>query len=121
LTTLQDPSGLWVLSAHRDAASEHALTSWDEVRSNVRLDRVFRAGPEPLAKGTEHRWIVDFKTTTYSGSDMEAFLLRERDKYASQLATYARIVRDSTDDFSVRLGLYYPLLPKLIWWTLDRA
>jgi ATP-dependent exoDNAse (exonuclease V) beta subunit len=120
LTALHDPSGLWILSAHHDAASEYALTSWDEVRSNVRLDRVFRAGPEPLAKGTEYRWIVDFKTSTYSGADIEAFLLREREKYAPQMAAYARILRDSADDFSIRLGLYYPMLPKLVWWTIDK-
>lgn len=120
LTALQDPSGLWILSAHPDAASEYALTSWEEARSNVRLDRVFLAGPEPFTNGTGYRWIVDFKTATYSGADIEAFFSREREKYAPQMATYARIVRDNADDFSVRVGLYYPMLPKLIWWTLDK-
>jgi ATP-dependent helicase/nuclease subunit A len=120
LNALKDPSGLWILSAHRDAASEYALTSWNEVRSNVRLDRVFLAGPEPFTEGIEYRWIVDFKTTAYSGADIDAFLSKEREKYAPQMTTYARIVRDSANDFNIRLGLYYPMLPKLIWWTLDK-
>ncbi len=71
---LRDPHGLWVLGARQDGASEFALTSWEERRSSVRLDRVFRAGREPLVEGDECLWIVDYKTTTHGLEGVEAFL-----------------------------------------------
>jgi ATP-dependent exoDNAse (exonuclease V) beta subunit len=112
--TLRDAEGLWVLCAHEDAASEYALTSWVEARSSVRLDRVFRAGPTPLADGSECLWIVDYKTTTHGGEGVEEFLTRERAKYSAQMGAYARIIKAAGE---VRVGLYYPMLPRLVWWV----
>jgi hypothetical protein len=111
--TLRDAEGLWVLCAHEDAASEYALTSWVEARSSVRLDRVFRAGPTPLADGSECLWIVDYKTTTHGGEGVEEFLTRERAKYSAQMEAYARVMKAG----EVRVGLYYPMLPRLVWWV----
>jgi ATP-dependent helicase/nuclease subunit A len=112
---LCDPHGLWVLGARTDGASEFALTSWEERRNSVRLDRVFRAGREPLAEGDECLWIVDYKTGTHGLEGVEAFLLGERTKYAGQMEAYARVMRGGVGE--VRVGLYYPMLPRLIWWT----
>jgi hypothetical protein len=109
--TLIDPKGLWVLRSHEDAASEYALTSWLETRSSVRLDRVFRAGTAPLSEGSDCLWIVDYKTTIHGTEGVEEFLAKERAKYAPQMETYARVMKGA------RVGLYYPMLPKLIWWT----
>ncbi len=111
--TLRDAEGLWVLCAHEDAASEYALTSWVEARSSVRLDRVFCAGPTPLADGSECLWIVDYKTTTHGGVGAEEFLVRERAKYSAQMEAYARVMKAG----EVRVGLYYPMLPRLVWWV----
>jgi len=112
-----DPSGLWTLLAHKDAASERAFSSWDEARSIVRLDRVFRAGSEPFVPGDDFLWIVDYKTTEHTGAGIEDFILRERKKYTPQMETYARIIRDTASGIGIKVALYYPLLPKLIWWT----
>jgi ATP-dependent helicase/nuclease subunit A len=112
--TLRDAEGLWVLRAREDAASEYALTSWVETRSSVRLDRVFRAGPTPLADGSECLWIVDYKTTAHGSVGVEEFLVRERAKYSAQMGAYARIMKAAGE---VRVGLYYPMLPKLVWWV----
>jgi hypothetical protein len=109
--TLHDPEGLWVLRAHEDAASEYALTSWVESRSNVRLDRVFRAGAAPLGEGYDCLWIVDYKTTTHAGEGVAEFLAREQAKYTAQMEAYARVMKGA------RVGLYYPMLPRFIWWT----
>jgi ATP-dependent exoDNAse (exonuclease V) beta subunit len=114
--TLRHPEGLWVLSPHREAASERALTTWEEERSSVRLDRIFRAGEAPFVQGEEHLWIIDFKTTQHSGAGTDSFLEREREKYAPQMAAYAKVLRDSTETHTLRMGLYYPMLSKLIWW-----
>jgi hypothetical protein len=109
--TLRDPQGLWVLRSHEDAASEFALTSWMETRSSVRLDRVFRAGAAPLSEGSDCLWIVDYKTTTHGAEGVEEFLAKERMKYAPQMEIYARVMKGA------RVGLYYPMLPRFIWWT----
>lgn len=119
--TLHDPHGLWILSAHKDASSEHALTSWQEELSNLRLDRIFRAGPEPLQPGDQYLWIVDYKTTRNTSLQRNEFLLQERAKYAAQLETYGRTVLPVTDAAHIRLGLYYPLLAEFIWWPMPPA
>jgi len=119
VSTLRDPAGVWVLSARNEAYSEYALRSWQEGFSSVRLDRIFRAGPEPGVSGKEYLWIVDYKTTSYTGTAPEEFFLQERERYAAQLETYARTMHDSSEFSSIRLGLYYPTLPGLTWWKLE--
>lgn len=106
-----------MLGVRDEASSEYALTSWTERRTSVRLDRVFRAGIAPLATGRDCIWIVDYKTTTHGEKDIEKFLEGEREKYAPQMETYARMVKASAEPGDIRVGLYYPMLPKLIWWT----
>jgi hypothetical protein len=85
----------------------------------VRLDRVFCAGPEPFVSGGNYLWIVDFKTTQHSGNRLEEFTSQERNKYAPQMEAYAREMNDDAEDKNLRLALYYPMLPKLIWWEFD--
>jgi ATP-dependent helicase/nuclease subunit A len=113
---LQDAEGLWVISPHRDAMSEFALTSWNERRSSVRLDRVFFAGPRPLDSAGDCLWIVDYKTTAHGREGVEKFLAEERLKYEAQMDTYARMMQDRVEPGRLRVGLYYPMLPRLVWW-----
>jgi ATP-dependent helicase/nuclease subunit A len=49
---------------------------------------------------------VDYKTSRHEGADVEAFLDRERERYAPQLGAYARLVGRERP----RLGLYFPLV-----------
>jgi hypothetical protein len=114
--TLQDAHGRWVLTAQDEAASELALTGWRENRTSVRLDRAFRAGREPLAEGHECVWIVDYKTASHGRKGVEEFLEGERAKYTAQMETYARMIQAGTETPEIRVALYYPMLPKLIWW-----
>ena len=119
--TLNDPNGLWLLSPHKGAASEYALTAWSTQRSTYRIDRTFRAGPEPGSPGPGMLWIVDYKTTIHGAEGLDAFLAQEREKYAPQLEAYAAILQQTAgyrtkDELQIRLALYYPLLSKLIWW-----
>ena len=60
------------------------------------MDRVFSDGGQT--------WIVDYKTSRHEGADVEAFLDRERDRYAAQLEAYGNLFTGS------RSGLYFPLL-----------
>jgi hypothetical protein len=113
---LKDTDGLWALSPHEDAMSELALTSWDERRSSVRLDRVFLAGQRPLDAGNDCLWIIDYKTATHGREGVEEFLAEERVKYEAQMDAYARMMRDRVEAGRLRVGLYYPMLPRLVWW-----
>ncbi len=118
---LKDPVGQWILKVHEDAMSELALTSWEERRSGVRLDRVFLAGVEPLSEGREYLWIVDYKTATHGREGMEQFLAEERAKYEAQMNAYAQTMKDRALEGRLRVGLYYPMLTRLVWWTPEGA
>jgi len=52
------------------------------------------------------RWIVDYKTSSHEGRDLEGFLDRERERYRAQLEAYARALASG----KAMLGLYFPLL-----------
>ncbi len=104
--TLGDPHGRWLLSAsHREARCEYALGGvLPEGRFiEVRIDRTF------VDEGGT-RWIVDYKTGTHEGGDLEAFLDRERSRYTPQLERYAKLMHALDPVHPIRLGLYFPLL-----------
>ena len=99
--TLDDARGRWLLGAHPDAKSEYRMrvAANGAVYSCI-MDRVFRDDA-----GT--RWIVDYKTSGHEGGDVDAFLDRERERYAGQLARYAMALGGEE---ATMLGLYFPLL-----------
>jgi ATP-dependent helicase/nuclease subunit A len=103
--TLADTRGRWLLGARQDARNEFRITAMREGRPvSLVIDRLFRD-----ADG--RRWIVDYKTSSHEGADIEGFLDRERERYAAQLARYAEAVpRAPGDAGRVMLGLYFPLL-----------
>ena len=95
--------GRWLLTAREDMRSELRLTGiagGDLV--SVAIDRTFVDGD-----GT--RWIVDYKTGTHEGADVNAFLDREQERYREQLEQYAALMREM-DSRPIWLGLYFPLL-----------
>jgi hypothetical protein len=123
---LRDPDGLWLLANHAASASELALTTWPEQSSaesaarpaSIRVDRCFRAGPEPHAPGEDFLWIIDFKTSAHAPTGLDAFLTAQRATYGPQLEAYAHVlapVRERSLE-QVRLALYFPLIPRLTWW-----
>jgi ATP-dependent helicase/nuclease subunit A len=113
---LKDPEGVWMLSPHEGSSSELALTFWSETRSSVRMDRVFLSGKRPLDSGSDCLWIIDYKTATHGREGLDEFLTKERAKYEAQLETYAGMMRDRCGVPGLRVGLYYPMLARLIWW-----
>ncbi len=125
-STLGDPNGFWLLSPHPNAATEFALTALDRASSqfdsarlaSVRVDRLFRAGPEPQAPGDNCLWIVDYKTSSHGHGGLDEFLAKERATYAPQLEIYARVLTQSMPNAPTefRLALYYPALRRLLWW-----
>lgn len=109
--TLGDSTGRWLLDpGHADAHSEYALSAMLDGRLVTGIiDRSFVD-----ADGV--RWIVDYKTGAHEGGSLETFLAAERERYAPQLARYARLVR-AREQRPVRLALYFPLLAAFTDWA----
>jgi len=117
---LADPTGRWILSPHPAAHSEQALRLAAAGSAEMRVDRTFLAGPDPLSEGATHLWIVDFKTTEQGSRSAQLFATQEKAKYEAQLSSYAYAQRALPDaPRLVILGLYYPLVPRLISWNSD--
>jgi ATP-dependent exoDNAse (exonuclease V) beta subunit len=96
---ITDERGRWILGAHGDARNEHRLTSSKGgLRRQLVVDRHF-------IDSDGARWIVDYKTSRHEGSDADAFLDRERERYRPQLEAYAGLF-----DGPSRQGLYFPLM-----------
>jgi ATP-dependent exoDNAse (exonuclease V) beta subunit len=103
LQTLEDKRGRWLLGSKREAHSEWRLTGLLEGELvDVAIDRTF-------VDESGVRWIVDYKTGTHEGGDLEAFLDREQERYRKQLEQYAALMR-VLDNREIKLGLYFPLL-----------
>jgi hypothetical protein len=116
--TVGDPVGQWILSPHASAASERALTLWALGARGLRVDRMFVAGAAPLLAGKSHVWIIDFKTTVLGSRSEEEFKSTEIAKYKPQLEAYAALRRKLPDgDLPIQLGLFYPLMPRLLQWS----
>ena len=114
---LRDPVGRWILSPHPSAASEQTLKLAAAEAQALRLDRTFLASTEPNADGNDRIWIVDFKTTEQGTLSEAAFEAEELAKYKDQLEAYATLRRTLPDgDLPIQLGLYYPLIPRLLHW-----
>ncbi len=102
-----DERGRWLLGPQQDSHNEFRLTAIiNGERVNLVIDRTFRG-----ADGK--RWIVDYKTSSHEGADIEAFLDRERERYRAQLARYAAALGDAQ---ATMLGLYFPQLAEWREW-----
>jgi ATP-dependent exoDNAse (exonuclease V) beta subunit len=117
--TLSDLTGLWILSPHTAAASERALNTGTV---GLRVDRTFLAGDAPLSSGDRCIWIVDFKTTEPGSRTSDDFAAAERAKYSAQLEAYAALRRTLPGGgLPIQLGLFYPLIPRLLHWPSEGA
>jgi ATP-dependent exoDNAse (exonuclease V) beta subunit len=116
--TLGDPVGRWILSPRESAASERALTVAGLGERGLRVDRTFLGGALPLSTSESHIWIVDFKTTLQGTRSDEEFEASEIAKYSVQLESYAALLRKLPGgDLPIQLGLFYPLVPRLLHWS----
>ncbi len=100
-----DEKGRWLLQA--DGFAELALSAYvnGKIQSIV-IDRVCID-----EEGTH--WIVDYKTSTHEGGNLDAFLQAESDRYRGQLNKYARIYADYSGA-KLRCALYFPLLREFV-------
>lgn len=106
---LQDKRGRWILKKHQDAKSEYDLTLFEnnEFKRFI-IDRTF-------VDEDDIRWIIDYKTGSHEGGDTDAFLDREKQRYAPQLEKYAQLLQ-KLDNRRIKLGLYFPMLSSWREW-----
>jgi ATP-dependent exoDNAse (exonuclease V) beta subunit len=107
--TFADDKGRWLLdgSGYAELALSGVL---DGEVTSVILDRV------RIDENDTH-WIVDYKTSTHEGGNLEAFLQAEVDRYSPQLAKYQELYR-AYANANTRCALYFPLLQKFVPLTL---
>jgi ATP-dependent helicase/nuclease subunit A len=120
LSATRDTHGQWILSPHAEAVSE---SGWAGIVSGnlrlVRVDRLFRAGLEPLQPGNHALWIIDYKTAHAENIDASWALPAFRATFASQLQMYAAVLRNhGGPDLQLRAGLYYPRMSLFDWWEI---
>lgn len=58
-------------------------------------------------------WIIDYKTSSHEGGDLDGFLQQEKDRYGPQLEKYAGVYSKLTEA-PVRTALYFPLLQEFV-------
>jgi ATP-dependent exoDNAse (exonuclease V) beta subunit len=101
--TLQSEVGRWILKNRASGRCEFPLTGMRGSEPvSVVLDRTF-------VDGGGRRWIIDYKAGRHEGSDIEAFLDREMERYRPQLERYAKMM-SRMEDRPVSLGLFFPLV-----------
>jgi hypothetical protein len=102
---LDDDKGRWLLNG--DGSAELALSGiLDGNLCSVILDRV-RIDDD----GTH--WIVDYKTSSHEGGDLDAFLDAEVVRYTPQLQRYRQLYLGYAG-IDAQCALYFPLLKKFV-------
>jgi ATP-dependent exoDNAse (exonuclease V) beta subunit len=67
-----------------------------------------------------NRWIVDYKTSSHTGSDLEEFLDREQERYRDQMERYSAIMR-RTDRRPIMIGLDFTMIGGWREWGGDHG
>ncbi len=115
MQTLNDKRGRWLFDdTHRESRCEYAvsgLLNGQVVRSVI--DRTFID-----AEG--RRWIVDYKTASHEGDDVDDFIAAEALRYRPQLERYAQMIA-LEDEHPIELGLYFPLLQAWHSWSYAKV
>ena len=103
---LASEQGRWILENHEDAVCEYAITAVLDGRpKNLVLDRSF------VENNT--RWIIDYKTSSHGGGDLDGFLESEAKRYRGQLQRYKNAVA-MTETRPIKTALYFPMLDRLL-------
>jgi len=111
--TLNSQHAKYILSSqHQNAHCEWAIShiSNTGVHHYV-IDRSFED-----ADGIQ--WIIDYKTASHEGSDLEGFLEEEYQRHHGQLEQYALVMR-GMGYHNLRLALYFPMLDAWREWDAN--
>ncbi|MEX0977091.1 MAG: UvrD-helicase domain-containing protein [Woeseia sp.] len=109
--TLEDDKGSWIVFG--PGTTELPVTGiWNGQIESVVLDRI-RTDSDGV------HWIIDYKTSTHEGGELDQFLQQEMDRYRPQLVKYAALYRSLTKA-PIRAALYFPLLQAFREVSIDR-
>ncbi len=98
---LTDAKGRWSLCG--DGHAELPLSGiWNDNIESIVIDRV-RIDDDGV------HWIIDYKTSTHEGGDLEGFLDQESERYRPQLEKYAALYQAFCES-EIRVALYFPVL-----------
>jgi len=102
--TLNSNRATWILSdKHQHAHCEWAISHMSGTHiAHYIVDRSF-------VDETGIRWIIDYKTASHEGSNIEHFIDEECLRHQSQLQRYALALQDM-GHHNLRLALYFPML-----------
>ena len=101
LGALYDPRGQWLLAG--EGHTELALTGLLDGRiESIVIDRI------RIDEDGTH-WLVDYKTSSHEGGDLEQFIRQEQDRYRGQLSKY-KCLYSQFAGVEPRTALYFPLL-----------
>lgn len=109
---LVDQRSQWILHPHLRAQSELTISACFENKiETIVIDRTFIA-----ESGV--RWIIDYKTSTFTDGNLETFLLKEQKKYQQKMSQYY-LALQALEPLPTRLGLYFPVIPAWFEWDPD--
>ena len=112
--TLSSERGAWILRARAGACSERPIGGiLDGKLIAGTIDRMFQDDENRL-------WIIDFKTSSHAGGQLDAFLQNEQRRYREQMESYGRLMQQLVPG-PISLGLYFPLLDAWREWELAGA
>lgn len=105
----RDALAQWIFSMdHTEVHNEWELIRATDVDiQTLRIDRSFVD-----ERGV--RWIIDFKTSSHEGRDLEGFLASECERYGPQLSRYASWVQAIEPARVITTALYFPVLGRLV-------
>jgi len=107
-----DDRGRWLLADHELQQNEYGVSGVLQGRVvNIIVDRTF-------VDQDGVRWIVDYKTSSHEGTDIEGFLDLQQGRYRQQLEKYGTLFQNM-EDRPIRLGLYFPLLQGWREWEYE--
>ena len=102
---LKSEKGQWILAGtHSDAHCEWPLSTLRNGQASHRIiDRSFID-----EDGT--RWIIDYKTASHEGGNLELFLDSEQQRHTRQLEGYRDLLQKMDPERPIKVGLYFPVV-----------
>ncbi len=113
---LSSERGRWILtSSHSQIKSEWPLATIDTNDSVGNVSKMIVDRSFIDNKGI--RWIIDYKTGTHEGGNLEQYLASEKARYRPQLEKYGRAV-SQLETSTIMLGIYFVAMDEWIEWPL---
>lgn len=110
--TLDDKRGKWILYPHQENKSEYKITAViDGEAQHLIIDRTF-------VDENGNRWIIDYKTTTFTATDLANFHSEEQEKYKVTMQKYAKAF-SLMEERPIKMGLYFPAIPSWHEWEAE--